>query len=137
MIFSSITTRCQTSPTTTTEGYTTVKTKKLQAGAKLIEIGRINAQLVQLQNIKIDSLNQRIGYLLAAIKAHVEKDSANAQVINTYKAEIDNVVSQRDIAIKEMKHQNKLYRGQKRKLVFSTLASAGITAGVFLYLKSK
>jgi len=135
--FSSITTTCQTNQPTTTDDYTPIKNSKLQAAAKLIEVGKINAQLVVLLNQKVDSLNQRIGFLQAAIKGYAEKDTAVQHVIDTYKTEVANLISQRDMATKEMNTQNKLYRRQKRKTVFTTLASAGITSAIFLYLKSK
>jgi len=107
---------------------TTIENEWLRNAVKLIEKGKIDAQRVVL-------LNDRIAILESIIKAHTEKDTAQAQVIQTYQDELLNLTGQRDIAVKEMKAQNKKYRRQKRKTVFATIGAAGVTAAAFILLK--
>jgi len=108
---------------------------KLRAAAKLIEKGKIDAERVQLQAEKIDLLNQRISILEDIIETHTEKDSAQAKVTRTYEEELKTTRAQRDLAVQEMKDQNKKYRRQKRKTVIAAVGAAGITAALFIYLK--
>jgi len=112
----------QTKPTTIIEN------DWLRNAVKLIEKGKIDAERVTI-------LNQRIAILDGIIKAHTEKDTAVAKVIETYQDELINLTNQRDIAVKEMKAQNKKYRRQKRKTVFATIGAAGVTAAIFIFLK--
>lgn len=128
----SFTTICQT--TSNTE-YSLVKTSKLAIGAKLIELGKIDKQAVQLLNQKVDSLNQRIGFLLAAVAEFKSKDSIDKKIGANYELEIINLKGQVEIASTAMVKQNKLYRRQKRKTVFVAIAGPVITAAVFIYLK--
>lgn len=107
---------------------TTIENEWLRNAVKLIEKGKIDAQRVVL-------LNDRIAILESIIKAHSEKDTAVARVIETYQDELINLTNQRDIAVKEMKAQNKKYRRQKRKTVFATIGAAGVTAAIFIFLK--
>lgn len=113
---------CQTKQTTT------IDNDWLRNAVKLIEKGKIDAQRVVL-------LNDRIVILESIIKAHTEKDTAMARVIETYQEELRNLTDQRDIAVKEMKDQNKKFRRQKRKTVLATIGAAGVTAAVFILLK--
>lgn len=112
----------QTKPTTIIEN------DWLRNAVKLIEKGKIDAERVVI-------LNQRIAILDGIIKAHTEKDTAVARVIETYQDELVNLTEQRDMAVKEMKAQNKKFRRQKRKTVFATIGAAGVTAAVFLFIK--
>ena len=112
----------QTKPTTIIEN------DWLRNAVKLIEKGKIDAERVTI-------LNQRIAILDGIIKAHTEKDTAVAKVIETYQDELINLTNQRDIAVKEMKAQNKKFRRQKRKTVFATIGAAGVTAAIFIFLK--
>jgi len=112
----------QTKPTTIIEN------DWLRNAVKLIEKGKIDAERVTI-------LNQRIAILDGIIKAHTEKDTAVAKVIETYQEELINLTNQRDIAVKEMKAQNKKFRRQKRKTVFATIGAAGVTAAIFIFLK--
>lgn len=107
---------------------TNIENEWLRNAVKLIEKGKIDAQRVVL-------LNDRIAILESIIKAHSEKDTAVAKVIETYQDELINLTNQRDIAVKEMKAQNKKYRRQKRKTVFATIGAAGVTAAIFIFLK--
>jgi len=117
-----------TSAISQTKQTTTIENEWLRNAVKLIEKGKIDAQRVVL-------LNDRIVILESIIKAHSEKDTAQARVIETYQEELLNLTSQRDLAVKEMKDQNKKYRRQKRKTVFATIGAAGVTAAVFILLK--
>lgn len=134
MICSTTTSICQSSQTTIIES-TLVPNAKLRDAAKLIEKGKVDAERIILLNDKIDFLNQRIALKDSIIRVYDLKDTAIASVIDTYKAEIKNLVEQRDLAAKEVKDQNKLFRRQKRKTVFALIGGAGVTAAVFIFLK--
>ena len=56
-------------------------------------------------------------------------------VLETYKAEVANLIEQRDLAKKEMLHQNKLLKRQKRKTVIGILGTAGLGVAAFIFLK--
>jgi len=111
-----------------TKQTTIIENDWLRNAIKLIEKGKIDAERVSI-------LNQRIAILDGIIKAHTEKDTAVARVIETYQDELINLTNQRDIAVKEMKAQNKKFRRQKRKTVFATIGAAGVTAAIFIFLK--
>jgi hypothetical protein len=111
-----------------TKQTTIIENDWLRNAVKLIEKGKIDAERVSI-------LNQRIAILDGIIKAHTEKDTAVARVIETYQDELINLTNQRDIAVKEMKAQNKKFRRQKRKTVFATIGAAGVTAAIFIFLK--
>lgn len=114
---------------------TLVPNAKLRDAAKLIEKGKIDAERVVLLNEKIDFLNQRIALKDSIINSHVIKDSAQIKEVDTYKAELKNLIEQRDIAVKEMKHQNKLLKRQKRLTIFAGLGGIAITTALFLFIK--
>ena len=130
MISVSISAHCQSNQTTIIEN------EWLRNAAKLIEKGKVDAERVKLLTEKISLLNERIAIKDSIISNHTVKDTAQARVIETYKAEMENLKSQRDIAVKEMKQQNKMLRRQKRKTVFVGLGTAGVAvAAYFLFLK--
>lgn len=130
MISVSISAHCQSNQTTIIEN------EWLRNAAKLIEKGKVDAERVKLLTEKISLLNERIAIKDSIISNHTVKDTAQARVIETYKAELENLKSQRDIAVKEMKQQNKMLRRQKRKTVFVGLGTAGVAvAAYFLFLK--
>ena len=130
MICGSISATCQGNQTTIIEN------EWLRNAAKLIEKGKVDAERVKLLTEKISLLNERIAIKDSIISNHTAKDTAQARVIETYKAELENLKSQRDIAVKEMKQQNKMLRRQKRKTVFVGLGTAGVAvAAYFLFLK--
>lgn len=114
---------------------TLVPNAKLRDAAKLIEKGKICEQRVDLLNEKIVFLNQRIAIKDSIIAIHGEKDTAQLRIVETYKAEVTNLVEQRDLAVKEMKHQNKLLKRQKRKTVIGILGTAAVAIGVFIFIK--
>ena len=120
---------CQSSQTTT------IDNEWLRNAAKLIEKGKIDADRVKLLNEMIGFLNQRIAVKdsIAASFSHVE--SAQDALIESYKLEVKNLEEQRDIAVREMKAQNKKYRRQKRRTVFAGIGAAGVTAALFIFLK--
>lgn len=124
----SISATCQSSPTTIIEN------EWLKNAAKLIEKGKIDAARVVLLNEKIDLLNQRIAFKDSIITISGEKDSARLQIINTYKEELANLTSQRDIAVNEMKAQNKKFKRQKRKTVFAVVGTAAVATAVYLFI---
>lgn len=120
---------------TTTIDATLVPNAKLRDAAKLIEKGKICEQRVDLLNEKIVFLNQRIAIKDSIITLHGEKDTAQLRIVETYKAEVSNLIEQRDIAKKEMLHQNKLLKRQKRKTVIGILGTAGLGIAAFIFLK--
>lgn len=130
MIFGSISATCQSNQTTIIEN------EWLRNAAKLIEKGKIDAERVKLLNEKIDLLNQRIALKDSIISNHTVKDTAQARVVDSYKAEVVNLKEQRDIAVKEMKAQNKQLRRQKRKTVLVGFGTAAVAVGAyFLFIK--
>jgi len=120
---------------TTTIDATLVPNAKLRDAAKLLEKGKICEQRVELLNEKITFLNQRIAIKDSIIYIHGEKDTAQLRIVETYKAEVTNLIGQRDLAVKEMKHQNKLLKRQKRKTVIGILGTAGLGVAAFIFLK--
>jgi hypothetical protein len=129
-----ISTKSSLSQTTNIDA-TLIPNAKLRDAAKLIEKGKICEQRVELLNEKIAFLNQRIALKDSIIAIHGEKDTAQLRVVETYKAEVANLVEQRDLAAKEMKHQNKLLKRQKRKTVIGILGTAGLGIAAFILLK--
>jgi len=129
-----ILTKSSHSQTTITDA-TLVPNAKLRDAAKLIEKGKICEQRVELLNEKIGFLNQRIAIKDSIIALHGEKDTAQLRIVETYKAEVTNLVEQRDLAVKEMKHQNKLLKRQKRKTVIGIFGTAGLGIAAFIFLK--
>lgn len=121
--------------TTTTEPTTQVPNKWLRNAAKLIEIGKIDQERIKLYAEQITLLNRSIAVKDSIIKTHVAKDTSEQRIINTYIAEVANLIEQRDIAAKAMVIQNKKYRRQKRKTVFVAIAGPVVTAAAFIYLK--
>lgn len=134
MICSSISTTCLYSQTTTTDA-TLVPNSKLRDAAKLIEKGKVDAMRVTLLNEKIAFLNERINLKDSIIRVYDQKDTAMAGVIKTFEAEIKNLVDQLDLAMKEVKDQNKQYRRQKRKTTLALIGGVGVTAAIFIILK--
>lgn len=120
---------------TTTIDATLVPNAKLRDAAKLIEKGKICEQRVELLNEKITFLNQRISIKDSIISLHGQKDTAQLRIVETYKAEVTNLIEQRDLAVKGMKHQNKLLKRQKRKTVIGILGTAGLGIAAFIFLK--
>lgn len=135
MICLSISTSSLYSQTTNTEA-TLVPNAKLRDAAKLIERGKICEEQVKLLSAKIDLLDMRINIKDSIIRAHDQKDTVQTGVVETYKAELENLKGQRDIAVKEMKYQNKRLRRQKRKTVFVGIGTAAVAIGAyFLFMK--
>lgn len=120
---------------TTTIDATLVPNAKLRDAAKLIEKGKICEQRVELLNEKIALLNQRIAFKDSIISLHGVKDTAQLQIVDTYKDEVKNLIEQKDLLSKEMIHQNKLLKRQKRKTTFGILGTAGVAVGLFFLLK--
>lgn len=120
---------------TTTDGSTLVPNKKLKDAARLIEIGKIDAENLKEHKRLVDTLNNRITWLQGIIKDMVIRDTANAKIIQSYQAEVNNLVQQRDMAMAETKKQNKYFRRQKRKTVFIAVAGPALTAAAFIYFK--
>lgn len=135
MLVCSITLTKSSLSQTTTIDATLVPNSKLRDAAKLIEKGKICEQRVELLNEKILLLNQRITIKDSIISLHSEKDTAQLRIVESYKSEIANLIIQRDLAAKEMKHQNKLLRRQKRKTVFAIAGTAGLGIAAFILLK--
>lgn len=131
LTISTISSRSQT----TTINATLVPNEKLRDAAKLIEKGKICEQRVELLNEKIALLNQRIAIKDSIINLHGIKDTAQLRIVDTYKAEVKNLTEQKDLLSKEMKHQNKLLKRQKRKTTFGILGTAGLGIGLFFLLK--
>lgn len=130
MICGSISATCQSNQTTIIEN------EWLRNAAKLIEKGKVDAERVKLLNEKIDLLNQRIAIKDSIISNHTVKDTAQVRVVESYKDEVKNLIEQRDIAVKEMKKQNKMFRRQKRKTVLVGIGTAAVAVGAyFLFLK--
>lgn len=119
----------------TTIDATLVPNAKLRDAAKLIEKGKICEQRVELLNEKISFLNQRISIKDSIISIHGQKDTAQARIVETYKSEVANLIEQRDLATKEMKHQNKLLKRQKRKTTIAIIGTAGLGIAAYLFLK--
>lgn len=119
---------CQSNPTTIIEN------EWLRNAAKLIEKGKVDAARVILYKEISDTLNSRITGLLAVIKLISERDTAQMQVTESYRAEIKILESQKDMLTREMKRQNKLYRRQKFKTLFVGVGAAGITAAAFIFI---
>ena len=121
---------CQSNQTTTIEN------EWLRNAAKLIEKGKVDAERIKLLNEKISLLEQRIAIKDSMIRVSVLKDTIDSKVIETYKAEVQNLKDQRDIAVSEMKKQNKALRRQKRKTVLVGIGTAGsAVAAYFIFLK--
>lgn len=119
----------------TTINATPIPNAKLRDAAKLIEKGKICEQRVELLNEKIALLNQRIAFKDSIISLHGVKDTAQLRIVATYKDEVKNLIEQKDLLSKEMVHQNKLLKRQKRKTTFGILGTAGIAVGLFFLLK--
>lgn len=120
---------------TTTIDATLVPNNKLRDAAKLIEKGKICEQRVELLNEKIAFLNQRIAIKDSIISIHGQKDTAQNKIQETYIAEVKNLTEQRDLAAKEMSHQNKLLKRQKRKTTFAIVGTAALGVAAFVFLK--
>ena len=126
-------TNCLYSQTTIIDA-TLVPNAKLRDAAKLIEKGKICEERVLLLQQKISMLNERISIKDSIIQLHNDKDTAQARIAATYKAEIDNLVEQRNLAKKEMKHQNTLMKRQKRKTVFAIVGTAAVLTGAYYFI---
>jgi Zn-dependent peptidase ImmA (M78 family) len=120
---------------TTTIDATLVPNGKLRDAAKLIEKGKICEQRVALLYEKITLLNQRIAYKDSIIKLHQVKDTAQLNIVATYKDEVKNLLEQKELLSKEMINQNKLLKRQKRKTTFGIAGTAGLAVGLFFLLK--
>lgn len=101
----------------------------------MIELGKIDRELVKAYKIQVEFLNQRIAILDSMVKAYVVKDTAGTRIVETYKAEVQNLKDQVVILVPALKKQNKLYRRQKRKTVFVAVAGPVVTAAAFIYFK--
>lgn len=134
VICSIISTKLSHSQTTTIEA-TLVPNAKLRDAAKLIEKGKICEQRVELLNEKIALLNQRIAFKDSIISLHGVKDTAQIRIVETYRDEIKNLTEQKTLLSKEMVHQNKLLKRQKRKTTFGILGTAALAIGLFFLLK--
>lgn len=108
---------------------------KLREAARQIEIGKLYAERAMYYRQLVDTLNARLAVLQYRINEMVVKDTATARVLQTYKDEVANLISQRDLAAATVKKQNKLYRRQKRKTVFIAIAGPAVTAAAFIYLR--
>jgi len=101
----------------------------------LIELGKIDRELVKAYKVQVEFLNQRIAFKDSTIASYIAGDTADARIIKSYKDEVENLKAQRDIAVKAMNQQNKLLRRQKRKTVFVAIAAPTVTAAAFIYFK--
>lgn len=126
---------CQGFPTTTTEPATLVPDSWLKNALKWIEKGKRDAEMVKLQNEKIDLLSYRIELKDSLIAISKGKDSVNAKIQKTYQDENNNLKEQRDIAVAEMKKQNNKLRRQKTKTFIAGAAGVLITTAVFIVIK--
>lgn len=130
MISGSFSAHCQSNQTTIMDN------EWLRNAAKLIEKGKVDAERVKLLQEKVSLLDQRIAIKDSMILQHSLKDTLQARVVETYRSEVENLKVQRDLAVKEMKQQNKMLRRQKRKTVFVGLGTAGVAvAAYFLFIK--
>lgn len=114
---------------------TTVPNQKLRDAAKLIELGKIDRELVKAYKVQVEFLSQRIALKDSIIASYVLKDTTSNRILQTYKDESVNLKAQRDMAVKAMNQQNKLLRRQKRKTVFVAIAAPAITVAAFIYFK--
>jgi len=114
---------------------TTIENSKLRDAAKLIEKGKICEERVALLNERINFLMQRISIKDSIISIHGQKDTAQNKIQETYIAEVKNLTEQRDLASKEMLHQNKLLKRQKRKTTFAIVGTAALGVAAFIFLK--
>lgn len=77
---------------------------------------------------------KRIETLLQAIRVHEQKDSINADIIDTYKREVQAIREEMAIYDKELKTVTKSLRKQKRKTFWTAMAGvASTTAAIFLF----
>lgn len=125
---------CQNFPITTTEPSTLVPDSWLQNALKWIEKGKVDAELIKLMNEKIDLLTYRISLKDSLINICGQKDETNEKIKATYQSELKNLLEQRDLAVAEMKKQNKQYRRQKRKTLFVGIGGVVATSAVFIFL---
>ncbi len=116
------------------QNITTIPDSDLQNGAKWIEQGKIDAQLVKLLTQKTDSLNKRIDLLQGIIKDYKDKDEINTKIAGTYEEELKNTREQLDIAMTTMKKLDRKLRRQRLKTLFVAVGSAAATAAVFIYI---
>ncbi len=108
---------------------------KLREAARQIEIGKLWAERAQYYRQLVDTLNARVAVLQWRIAEMVQRDTAAAGLLQSYKAEVANLIQQRDLAAANVKKQNKFYRRQKRKTVFVAIAGPAVTSAAILYLK--
>ena len=114
---------------------TTIPNQKLRDAAKLIELGKIDRELVKAYKVQVEFLNQRIAAKDSTIANYIAADTVGARILQSYKDEVENLKAQRDIAVKAMNQQNKRLRRHKRKTVFVAIAGPAVTAAAFIYLK--
>ena len=84
----------------------------------MIELGKIDRELVKAYKVQVEFLNQRIAAKDSTIANYIAADTVGARILQSYKDEVENLKAQRDIAVKAMNQQNKRLRRQKRKTVF-------------------
>lgn len=120
---------------TTTEKLIPVRESTLRKIVAQLEVGKFNAEKASLLSQQVEILKEQIAVKDSMLNTYKVKDNADAAVLDTYKKEIENLNEQLAIAKKEMLHQNKLFRRQKRKTVFLTIAGPVVTAAAILYLK--
>lgn len=77
---------------------------------------------------------KRIETLLQAIREHEKKDTISADIIDTYKREVQAIREEMAIYDKELKTVTKSLRKQKRKTFWTAMAGVASTAAaIFLF----
>ena len=78
---------------------------------------------------------KRIETLLQAIRVHEQKDTISADIIDTYKREVQAIREEMAIYDKELKTVNKSLRKQKRKTFWTAMAGVVSTGAAILFFK--
>lgn len=150
LIFSFITSNCQTITDTwftpsakispkgddvIIDSCTCIPNKQLIRGAQLIEKGKRDALLLEQAQSQIQLLSGRIEVKELQIDQFKKDTLLYGLMIVNYQKEVENLKSQRDIAIDAAKTLDKQLRRQKRKTIIGIIASSGIAIAIAVLLK--
>lgn len=120
---------------TTIEPFVKVPESTLRKTIKNLELCEVVKEKNGLLETQVALLKKQIAIKDSIYKAYVIKDTAQAHIAATYKAEIDNMQQQLKLCTAQANKQNKYYRRQKKKTVFVAIAGPVVTAATILYLK--